>query len=295
MRIAVLADIHGNLPALEAVTRDLDTVGPDLVVVAGDFQNRGPQPREVTELVAGKGWRLLRGNHEDYVIKQSQPSETLDVADYYSWLPARWTAEQTRHSVEWIRSLPIAIRLEGPEESAVTIAHGSPRSNAEGFFPSTSEEKAIEMIGNDPPRVLCCGHSHFPLLIKVNSTLVFNVGSVGFPFDGDQRAAYGLLTWQDRKWTSELRRVNYSVAAALAQFERDGFYEGAGPLAHIIHRELTSARPHLTLFCHMFGPRLRSRQIPIFEAVSSYLALSQKEIEMYYGSCMRKGHAQGPG
>ncbi|MGA8658532.1 MAG: metallophosphoesterase [Chthoniobacterales bacterium] len=185
MRIAVLADIHGNLPALEAVTKDLDRVGPDLVVVAGDFQNRGPQPREVTELVAGKGWRLLRGNHEDYVIRQSQPSETLDVADDYSWLPARWTAEQTRHSLEWIRSLPIAIRLEGPEDSAVTIAHGSPRSNAEGFFPSTSEEKAIAMIGNDPPRVLCCGHSHFPLLIKVNSTLVFNVGSVGFPFDGD--------------------------------------------------------------------------------------------------------------
>lgn len=295
MRIAVLADIHGNLPALEAVTKDLDTVGPDLVVVAGDFQNRGPQPREVTELVAGKGWRLLRGNHEDYVIKQSQLSETEDDVDYYIWLPARWTAEQTRHSVDWIRALPIAIRLEGPEESAVTIAHGSPRSNAEGFFPSTPEEKAIEMIGNNPPRVLCCGHSHFPLLNKVNSTLVFNVGSVGFPFDGDQRAAYGLLTRRGRNWISELRRVNYPVAAVLEQFEKDNFYEGAGPLAYIIRRELTSARPHLTPFCHMFGPPLRSREISIFEAVNSYLTLSQDEVETYCRIRFQRRRPQMPG
>lgn len=292
MRIAVLADIHANLPALEAVTKDLEMVVPDVVVVAGDFQNRGPQPQEVTELVAGKGWKLLRGNHEDYVIKQSQPSETRDVAEYYSWLPARWTAEQTRHSVEWIRALPIAIRLEGPAEAPVTIAHGSTRSNAEGFFPSTSEEKAIEMIGNYPPRILCCGHTHFPLLRKVNSTLVFNVGSVGFPFDGDQRAAYGLLTWRDGNWSTELRRVNYSVAAMLAQFERDGFCEGAGPLAQIIRREIISARPHLTPFCHMFGPRLRSRQISIFDAVSAYLALSQEEIEIYYRSLHRSSGAE---
>jgi predicted phosphodiesterase len=284
MRIAILADIHANLPALEAVTKDLDRVRPDMVVVAGDFQNRGPQPREVTELVASKEWKLLRGNHEDYVIRQSQPPETLDVADYYTWLPARWTAEQTRQSVQWIRSLPIAIRLEAPDGAELMIAHGSPRSNAEGFFPSTSEEKAIEMIGKDPPRVLCCGHTHFPLLRKMNATLVFNVGSVGFPFDGDQRAAYGLLTWREGNWSTELRRLNYPLAAVLAHFEKDGFCEGAGPLAHIIRREITSAQPHLTPFCRMFGPRLRSRQISIFEAVSVYLALSQEEIERYYRS-----------
>lgn len=287
MRIAILADIHANLPALEAVTKDLDKVSPDMVVVAGDFQNRGPQPREVTELVASNEWKLLRGNHEDYVIRQSEPTETLDVADYYSWLPARWTAEQTRQSVQWIRSLPIAIRLEAPEAAELTIAHGSPRSNAEGFFPSTSKEKAIEMIGEDPPRVLCCGHTHYPLLRKINATLVFNVGSVGFPFDGDQRAAYGVLTWRQGNWSTELRRVNYPVADVLAHFEEDGFCEGAGPLAHIIRREITSARAHLTPFCHMFGPRLRSGQISIFEAVSVYLALSQEEIEKYYRSLRR--------
>ena len=72
MQIAVLSDIHGNLPALEAVAADLERLDPDLVFVAGDFQNRGPNPREVTQFVAESGWTLLRGNHEDYVIRQSQ-------------------------------------------------------------------------------------------------------------------------------------------------------------------------------------------------------------------------------
>ena len=70
MQFAVLADIHGNLPALEAVAAEIDRLRPDLVFVAGDFQNRGPNPREVTKFVAESGWTLLRGNHEDYVIRQ---------------------------------------------------------------------------------------------------------------------------------------------------------------------------------------------------------------------------------
>ena len=142
MQIAVLADIHGNLPALEAVAADIERLNPDLVFVAGDFQNRGPNPREVTEFVAQSGWTLLRGNHEDYVIRQSQYSRTEDNTDYYNWLPARWTADLTRDFVDLIKQLPIATTLIGPDKLSITIAHGSKRSNDEGFFPTTPEAKA---------------------------------------------------------------------------------------------------------------------------------------------------------
>jgi predicted phosphodiesterase len=84
MQIAVFADIHGNLPALEAVAADIEHLNPDLVFVAADFQNRGPNPREVTKFVAQSWWTLLLGNHEDYVIRQSQNSRTQDIADYYN-------------------------------------------------------------------------------------------------------------------------------------------------------------------------------------------------------------------
>ncbi|MBV8215350.1 MAG: metallophosphoesterase, partial [Verrucomicrobia bacterium] len=89
MRIAILADIHANASALEAVIADLESLQPDRVIVAGDFQNRGPFPREVTYRLFALGWTLLRGNHEDYVIIQSQPLMNVDQIDTYSWQPAR--------------------------------------------------------------------------------------------------------------------------------------------------------------------------------------------------------------
>ncbi|MBW0001062.1 MAG: metallophosphoesterase family protein [Verrucomicrobia bacterium] len=288
MQIAVLADIHGNLPALLAVLDDLATVAPDLVIAAGDFQNRGPQPREVTELLFSRGWPMLRGNHEDYVLHQSAGMEVLDIADHYNWLPARWTASVTRCRLDAIRALPIALALKGPNGDSVVVAHGSPRSNAEGFFPSTSDRAAREMCGEPPPAVLCCGHTHFPLIRRVDSTLVFNVGSVGFPFDGDQRAAYGVLCFRNGKWHADLRRVPYPVDQVIGFFRKDGFYDNVGPLGHIIRRELESARPHLTAFYQLFGPLLRDRRLTIFQAVDAYLEMSQTAIEEEYLKMRRK-------
>jgi predicted phosphodiesterase len=279
MQIAVLADIHGNLPALEAVAADLERLNPDLIFVAGDFQNRGPNPREVTQFVAESGWTLLRGNHEDYVIRQSQKSGDLNVADPYNWLPARWTADLTSDFVESIKRLPIATTLLGPDNLSIVVAHGSPRSNNEGFFPTTTEAKAREMIGNDPPGLLCVGHSHLPFVRQVNSTLLVNVGAVGFPFDGDRRASFGLITWDRDRWTVEIRRVEYAIERVLEEFERVNFYQGAGPLSQLIRRELESARPHLTPFEYLFGEPLRAGKLSILKAVDIYLEMSQAEIE----------------
>jgi predicted phosphodiesterase len=279
MRIAVLSDIHGNLPALEAVATDLDRVNPDRVFVAGDFQNRGPNPREVTSFVWQSGWTILRGNHEDYVIGQSRNSRIDDLADYYAWLPARWTADLTRDSVEWVKGLPIATTLAGPNELSIVIAHGSPRSNDEGFFPSTPETKATEMIGNNPPALLCVGHSHLPLIRKINTTLLVNVGSVGFPFDGDRRASYGVIHWRQDGWHVDIRRVEYPIDNVVEEFDRVNFYAGAGPLARLIRRELESARPHLTPFQFLFGSAMRAGQISVRNAVENYLSMPQEQIE----------------
>jgi predicted phosphodiesterase len=288
MRVAVLADIHGNLTALEAVVADLQRVTPDIVYVAGDFQNRGPNPFEVTRFVASQGWRLLRGNHEDYVIQQSEGESPPNLTDYYSWLPARWTAGLTRDSVRWIRNLPIADSFHGPDGRRVTVAHGSERSNNEGFFPRTAEAKAREMLGSPPPALLCCGHSHLPLIRWVDDTLLFNVGSVGFPFDGDQRASYGVVTWLNDHWDVEIRRVSYSVDDVFAAFNKVNFYEGVGPLSHIIRREIESARPHLTPFYFLFGNLLRSEEIEINDAVKSYISMADEEIAEKFASIFAK-------
>jgi len=284
----VLADIHGNLPALEAVAAEIDLLNPDLVFVAGDFQNRGPNPREVTKFVAQSGWTLLRGNHEDYVIRQSQSSGSQDLTEYYNWMPARWTADLTSDFVDSIRKLPISTTLIGPDKLTITIAHGSARSNNEGFFPTTTEAKAREMIGNDPPGLLCVGHSHLPFVRQVNATLLVNVGAVGFPFDGDRRASFGLITWDRDRWEVEIRRVKYAVEEVLEQFEKVNFYQGAGPLSRLIRRELESARPHLTPFECLFGSLLREGKLSIQNAVEAYMEMSQSEIEEQFLRIFRK-------
>jgi hypothetical protein len=144
------------------------------------------------------------------------------------------------------------------------------------------------MFGESPPAVLCCGHTHFPLIRQVDSTLVFNVGSVGFPFDGDQRAAYGVLSFRRGKWHADLRRVPYPVNEVIDLFHKNDFYESVGPLGYVIRRELESARPHLTAFYKLFGPLLRSRRLSIFEAVDAYLEMSQTAIEEEYLKMRRK-------
>src|SRR5258708_13429816 len=108
MRIAILADIHANVSALEAVIADLELTQPDRVIVAGDFQNRGPFPREVTYRLFALGWTLLRGNHEDYVIIQTEPAIVVDQIDTYSWQPPLWTPEQTAEPVPRLRSHPLS-------------------------------------------------------------------------------------------------------------------------------------------------------------------------------------------
>jgi predicted phosphodiesterase len=288
MQIAVLADIHGNLPALEAVASEIEGLRPDLVFVAGDFQNRGPNPREVTEFVVGSGWTLLRGNHEDYVIWQSEEGLPHDPVDYFNWLPARWTAELTGDFVDLIKKLPIMTTFIGPNETAVSIAHGSPRSNNEGFFPKTADAKAIEMIGENPPGLLCVGHSHLPLVRQINSTLLVNVGSVGFPFDGDQRASFGLITWNKDHWIVEIRRIAYRIKKVIDQLDQVNFYEGTGPLSWLIRRELESARPHLSPFESLFGSLVRNGSLTIHAAIKRYMEMPQTEIEAAFVCALNK-------
>jgi len=209
-------------------------------------------------------------------------------------LPARWTADLTSEFVDSIKQLPIATTLIGPDKVSIIIAHGSPRSNDEGFFPTTSEAKATEMIGDDPPGLLCVGHSHLPFVRWINATLLVNVGAVGFPFDGDRRASFGLLTWDRNRWEVEIRRIEYAVDKVIEEFEKVDFYRGAGPLSQLIRRELESARPHLTPFEYLFGAVLRAGKLTIQKAIAIYMEMSQEEIEEQFVRVFSANRAQRP-
>jgi predicted phosphodiesterase len=270
MRLAVISDVHNNLAALEAVVADLRVVSPDSILIAGDFLNRGPQPREVLQLVRSLGWPLLRGNHEDYVLAQCCDIAGDDPLANPIWQPARWTAQQISKPVDDIGALPIATTLTGPDDSRVLVAHGRPDVNNNGVFGRTTDDELRQMLSAQPPDLFLCAHTHVPLVRHIDTTLIMNVGAVGLPFNGDPRAQYGIATWRNREWHAELRAVEYDRQATLDAFKTNNFFEGGGPLARVIMREVETARPHLGPWVRHFGDDVRAGYLSVGEAVDRY-------------------------
>ncbi|MBC8159620.1 MAG: metallophosphoesterase family protein, partial [Roseiflexaceae bacterium] len=202
MNIAVISDIHGNLAALEAVAADLARWQPAVVIVAGDLVNRGPQPLECLAFCFAReredGWRLLRGNHEEYVLSILADPSARAGAEEAVRENVRWTAARVG-DVAPIRALPTQISLAGPDGGEMRIVHASMRHDRDNILADTPDEELRAKIAPAPP-VFCCGHTHRPLVRRLDSTLVVNAGAVGLPFDGDPRSSYARLSWDGGGW-----------------------------------------------------------------------------------------------
>jgi len=220
MRIAVLSDIHANLPALEAVAADLPAV--DEIWVLGDTVGYGPQPNEVIVILQGMGARSVLGNHDGAAI---------GIVDARYFNPdaraaIEWTAAEVDPNARaYVASLP-EIRRDGE----VTAVHGSPRDPIWEYITGTAV--AAQNMGAFDTRLCLFGHTHQPVVFggsngQMETTIglpgttvrldrderaLLNPGSVGQPRDGLRDAAYGLLEMDGRKGASfEFRRVRYDV------------------------------------------------------------------------------------
>ncbi|MFZ6031011.1 MAG: metallophosphoesterase family protein [Chloroflexota bacterium] len=228
-RYAVLADIHANLPALEAVLADIRGVDLDGVLVAGDMLN-GPQPNEVMErLRTLPGCRMIRGNNENYLLGFAE-----------NRVPAAWWTNRQMGFVRWCYQ-----RLDGkhldfianlPEQrtigQAIRMVHGSPSSASEYFLPDTHPERFAHAMRSTREAVVIFGHTHQAWQVRQDGRLAFNPGSVGVPMDGDARAQYALLTHHDGQWLVEGRRLAYDLAAIRSAFMESGLYAYGGAFSH---------------------------------------------------------------
>jgi putative phosphoesterase len=245
MKLAVLADIHGNTRAFDTVAAHIDAWRPDHVVVAGDVINRGPCPRACLEAVLDRvrdsGWRVVIGNHEQYVLGQvgthphPPPGE-----DAYG--PSRWTLRQIGELHREIATWPFSIELNGPDGSLVRIAHASMRHTQDPLFTHTPDEVLRTVLGEPPPDVFCVGHTHVPFVRRVDKTLAVNAGAVGMPFDLDPRASYAQLEWRAGEWRTQIVRLTYDFAGAQRDFAETGYLEDAGPIAKLMLAEFQRSR-----------------------------------------------------
>jgi predicted phosphodiesterase len=216
--IALLYDVHGNLPALEAVIADAEARGADGWVVGGDAAVFGPYPAEtVDRLRRLPGARWLRGNTERWA---AAPHDAPDDPVVQGGLAAARSALGEAIVAE-LAALPASLEL-GPGERAW---HGSPVSDVRSFLPQPAPDEE-ELLDGVTDRRLVFGHTHLPFRRRAGAVELVNPGSVGMPLDGDPLAAYALL--QPGGEVDHLRVAYDHVASAAALRERfDGAWTDA--------------------------------------------------------------------
>ncbi len=246
MKLAIIADIHGNIHALDAVLRDIEALGVDEVVVNGDLVNRNPNNVQVMERLAGRNYPTTLGNHDDLVRLWVERDPALPAAwfDDPFWGATNWSARQLADAgwIDALRDLPMTYRVAPPGAPTVLISHGSPRHYREGYSWYLTDEVIEEIVSAYPADILVGSHIHRPIERRCNGHIILNTGAVGAPFNSDARAQYLLLTLENNLWNWEFRAVPYDYEAALAAFEEMGYLAEGDLSAFIFYEELRYAR-----------------------------------------------------
>lgn len=274
MKIAVLSDVHGNVPALEVVLDHIDRWRPDGVIVNGDVVNRGPLPlacwQQIQQRIQQDGWLMTQGNHEAYVYSWSQPRPTLTVAERDLFRSSYWTYHQLNEDVAAFGRLPQRVSLHAPDGSELRATHASMLGNANGFLPWHTDAEIRPKIA-PPPSVFVTGHTHRFFTRQVDETLLVNAGSVGCPLDGDPRTGYAQLAWRSGTWHADLVRLPYDRDTTYAQFASSGFLEEGGPTAPLMYLEWEEARSHIPLWGRTYGEAVHNGDLSAYESVQRYL------------------------
>ncbi|MFH1138773.1 MAG: metallophosphoesterase family protein [Pseudomonadota bacterium] len=224
-RIAVMSDIHANAPALEAVWRDIGRQKLDAVYHLGDLVGYNPHPAEVIEFIKDNQVPGISGNY-DLAVAGGEPDpvsvylkEKISPAGVAAW---EWTrARVSTPDRDYLKNLPQRLDLE-IEGARLTLVHGSPESIREYLRPDIPDDRLNRLTFLTGSDALLCGHTHIPMIRRVESGLVLNPGSVGKPKDGDPRAGYLLLDIEKGRLTPELRRVEYPVSQVAEAIRASG-------------------------------------------------------------------------
>ena len=272
MKIAVLSDIHGNLPALQTVTADIDQWQPDLVVVNGDIVNRGPCSLACVQFVqAQPGWQVISGNHEGFVLACGSPhaptyGPAYDVAQF-----AYWTYAQLNGVTEWLANLPEQFSWLAPDGSEFRVSHASMRSNREGLYREDEDEVLRQKIA-PPPAVYVTAHTHQTFIRQLDETMVVNIGSVGSPFDENPSPGYGRFTWHAKQgWQANIIRLPFDRSTIEQDYVTSGFLDEAGPLAQLMLVELRKSRGLMFRWGERHYEQVMAGQISIEESVRDIL------------------------
>jgi putative phosphoesterase len=211
MRVAAIADIHGNLPALEAVLEDVAAENVDLVMVCGDVAS-GPLPVETIVVLQGLHGARFVGGNADRGLVTAFDGETLPR---WPGPGADWCAAQlSREQRDFLASFSATVSIDVEGLGRVLFCHGSPRSDEEIMTAETPDERLREFLAGLEVEVVVCGHTHMQFDRMVGGIRVVNPGSVGMPY-GSPGAYWALLGT-----SIDMRRTDYGREAAATRIRQ---------------------------------------------------------------------------
>jgi putative phosphoesterase len=223
--VAVITDIHGNLPALEAALARIDELGIDQIYCGGDLVGYGPWPNEVCELIQAREIPTIYGNY-DYAIGRAEEDCMCAYKDQrdreLGQLSVDWTLEHTSQSSKnFMRGLPFDLRFELGGER-VLLVHGSPRKVNEYLFEDKPARTLERIAAGADCDVLVFGHTHKPWIHTYRDTLFVNCGSVGKPKDGDPRGGFAVLGASGQGVDARIERFDYDADYVASQVAASG-------------------------------------------------------------------------
>ena len=214
MRVAVISDIHGNVPALQAVLAEIEREKVDLTVSCGDVAS-GPLPAETIDALRGlRDVRFVHGNADRGVVAAFDGAEKPKLPGP----AADWCGNQiSREQRDFLASFEDAVRLDVDGLGRVLFCHASPRNDLDVFFDDTPDDRVRELIAGANADLIVCGHTHMPFDRGVDGVRIVNPGSIGMPYENP--GAFWALLDSD----VHFRRTDYDREAAAAIIRRSKY------------------------------------------------------------------------
>lgn len=270
MRLAVLADIHGNLPAFEAALDHASQQGVDRFLIAGDVAVGGPDSAACWHLAKSLGGPILRGNHERYLAHYGT-ADADPLWETRQFAPVHWAVAQFDDAErQAIDRLPLTLRLD--EAPGVLFVHASARNDKDSLYAHTPAGDLPAMFPDVHEPLIVRAHNHICQIRVWERGHIVTSGSVGLPLDSNPGAQYLILERENGGWRFQHHSVPYDVDRTLQRFEETGFLREAGPIGQLLYREVATASHHMVPFLRAFRRWTQQDNLSLEQAVARYLS-----------------------
>jgi predicted phosphodiesterase len=265
MRLAVIADIHGNIDALGAVLAHINKQNVDQIVVAGDIVIGAPHSASCWQKIQSLGCPVVRGNHERYLFGLHVPDAPASwQTERYA--PIRQAYQQfSKEAVDNMRNLPTHYAVDD-----LLIVHAFYRNDTDAVTEKSTVDELEEMFAPSLEPVIIRAHNHVWFECTWSSHQLYSVGSVGLPLNGDSRA-YAIAEKLHGRWHLEKHAVSYDLEKAIQSYDDSHYFDVAGPVGRLFRQELITARHELTPFWKKYAAVIDREELGLEQAVAQYL------------------------